>query len=63
MVPHFLPYKTLFPPGIQLHNPPSFLVERARFARIYEKARGAVYQIREIRIIGAKPPKNLRRVI
>ena len=31
-----LPYKTLFPPGIQLHNPPSFLVEQARFARIHK---------------------------
>ena len=51
-----LPYKTLFPPGIQLHNPPSFLVEQARFARIYKTACGADYQIREIPISEAGPP-------
>ena len=51
-----LPYKTLFPPGIQLHNPPSFLVEQARFARI-RVACVADYQIRESPITGAGPPK------
>ena len=63
----YLPYKTLFPPGIQLHNPPSFLVEQARFARI-KVACVADYQIREIPITGAGPPKivgkmNLLRCI
>ena len=62
-----LPYKTLFPPGIQLHNPPSFLVEQARFARI-KVVCVADYQIREIPITGAGPPKifgkmNLLRCI
>ena len=56
-----LPYKTLFPPGIKLYNPPNFLVVRDRFARIYKEARGAVYQIREIPITGAKPPNNFRQ--
>ena len=51
-----LPYKTLFPPGIQLYNPPSFLVEQARFARI-KVACVADYQIREIPITGTGSPK------
>ena len=59
--PVILPYKTRFPPGIQLYNPPSFLFVRARFACINKEARGAVYQIREILIIGAKPPKKFRQ--
>ena len=56
-----LPYKTLFPPGIQLYNPPSFLFARARFARINKEVCSAVYQIREIPITEAKPPKNCRQ--
>ena len=47
--------KRFFPPGIQLHNPPSFLVKQTRFARIYKVECGADYQIREIPIMGAGP--------
>ena len=61
MLNRYLPYKTLFPPGIQLCNPPSFLVARARFARIYKVACGADYQIREIPITGAGRPNNFRQ--
>ena len=57
MLIKILPYKTLFHPGIQLHNPSSFLVEQARFARI-RVACVADYQIREIPIMWAGPPKN-----
>ena len=56
-----LPYKTLFPPGIQLYNPPSLLFAWACFARIYKEAHRAVYKIREIPITRAKPPKNFRQ--
>ena len=60
-----LPYKTLFPPGIQLYNPPSFLFARARFTRINKEVRSAVYQIREIPItayLGRSPHKILGKM-
>ena len=60
-IPYCLPYKTLFPPGIQLRNPPSFVVVRDRFARIYNVACGADYQIREIPITGAERPEIFRQ--
>ena len=48
--------KNFFPQVSSFTIPLSFLVEQARFARIYKMACGADYQIREIPITEAGPP-------
>ena len=60
---HILTLQNTFSPGYPALQSPEFLSRASSLRSHLREGEGAVYQIREIRIIGAKPPKNLRRVI